>query len=190
MSVRVLSIDVGIKNLGVCDMSARDRWVKIHEWKVMGCAVEDNGIDGSIRGAVGAMSGLVEDAGGFVWDAVVIENQPCMKNPRMKAVQVAIHTFVAMRGDENTEVFLAAAAGKNRVADAVLGSVRGSSNKYKENKARSVSASRFLVRRGENSAWIRTLDSHPKKDDMCDAFMQGVYYLKERMKLIDIENFE
>ena len=192
--MRVLSIDVGTKNLGACDVAAvGGGGFAVMGWRVVSCdaASGTSAVDVCIRGAVGAMRAMCDEAGGCPWDRVVVENQPTLKNPRMKAVQTAIHAFFAMR-DEAPEVVLAGATGKNKLADLVLGAdpdAAGLSSgaRYRRAKKRSVRAAGVLLgENGRNAEWLVELEGHPKKDDMCDAFLQAIYFLSHKEKLVRV----
>jgi hypothetical protein len=194
--MRVLSIDVGTKNLGACDVASEaGGGFAVLGWRVVSCdlASGTSAVDGCIRGAVGAMRAMCDEAGGCPWDRVVVENQPTLKNPRMKAVQTAIHAFFAMR-DEAPEVVLAGAVGKNKLADLVLGAdpdAAGLSSgaRYRRAKKRSVRAAEVILGGdGRHAAWLAELAGHPKKDDMCDAFMQAIFFLSHKEKLVRIRS--
>lgn len=178
--MRVLSIDVGTKNLGLCELELQQEAgsLRILRWEVVGFDAGD--VQQSIAGAVGVMSELWESTGNVGWDCVVIENQPCMKNPRMKTVQVAIHTFLVLNGGPETEVVLAGAGGKTKVAKQVLGpqpKETDAGKKYRAGKKQSISATTGLLTSFGLDEHQSVLKSSKKKDDLCDAFLQGVYYL-------------
>lgn len=201
--MRILSIDVGVKNLGVCELEVDDatRALSLGMWDVVSGSENgetDASIQAAISGAVSVMTELHDRTGGAGWDCVVIENQPCIKNPRMKAVQIAIHTFLVIHYGPHVSVCLAGAVGKNNVADKVLRASDESApgpaaaaatpgQKYRRAKKRSVEATRaFLAARGGFDEQLKALDGSTKKDDMCDALLQGVYYLTSKAKIISL----
>lgn len=203
--MRILSIDVGVKNLGLCELEVHDDTgaLSLGFWGVAsGDEHADSAIQTAISGAVSAMTEMHERSGGAGWDCVVIENQPCIKNPRMKAVQIAIHTYLVIHYGPDVAVCLAGAVGKNNVADKILKSSGSSSSpaatafaassstaghKYRRAKKRSVEAGRaFLLARGGFDEHLAALDASPKKDDMCDALLQGVYYLTSKAKILTL----
>ena len=193
--MRVLSIDVGVKNLGVCELELDPdtQELEIGVWKVMGGSGQaDGGIQGAISGAVESMLALYEGGGRSGWDCVVIENQPCIKNPRMKAVQIAIHTFLVVHFGPDVNVCLAGAVGKNNVADRILpagpdAAAETSGQKYRRTKKRAIEATRlYLSGDDRHAARLAALAASPKKDDLCDSFLQGLYYLGCKRKLLTL----
>ena len=99
--LRVLSIDVGIKNLAFCDLEVDKTTcrVKIRNWKVV--SVIDEGVNCKkleLEVITEQMiSCLMEWFGKFdvnrVYDLVLIENQPSNKNRTMKSISIEIYTF-------------------------------------------------------------------------------------------------
>lgn len=198
--MRILSIDVGVKNLGVCELEVDDASgaLSLGFWDVVsGGEHTDNAIQTAISGAVAVMTELHDRTAGAGWDCVVIENQPCIKNPRMKAVQIAIHTFLVIHYGPDVSVCLAGAVGKNNVADKILqardddgenAKQTTSGQKYRRAKKRSVDAGRvFLEARGGFDKQLAALAASSKKDDMCDALLQGVYYLTTKAKILTLQ---
>lgn len=189
--MRILSIDVGIKNLGLCELEAEHGAIRLGRWAVVGGAPADGSIHSAIAGAVAAMLDAYEGSGRRGWDCVVIENQPSIKNPRMKAVQIAIHTFMIVHFGPDVSVSLAGAVGKNKIADRILASATDSRDpsvdrstpgkRYRDAKKRSVTAARaFLARDAYHSRHLADLESSTKKDDMCDSLLQGIYFLTQK----------
>lgn len=197
--MRILSIDVGVKNLGICELeNSPDNNVAIGFWDVCsGTGQTDRAIQTAIAGAVDVMLELYERSGGGGWECVVIENQPCIKNPRMKAVQIAIHTFLVIHFGPDVNVCLAGAVGKNNIADKILSKKEcapeknqdkeTSGQKYRRAKKRSIAATREYLSSDERYAeHLAAMENSSKKDDMCDSFLQGLYYLSSKAKLLTI----
>jgi hypothetical protein len=119
---RIMSVDIGTRNMGVCDMVTDGRRaLRLARREVMTSTAGDDGsLQGAIASAVTAMKAVCAPDGAAAFHAVVLEEQPCMKSPRMKAVQTAIHAFFVIRLGPAAPVLLAAASGKNRVAACLL----------------------------------------------------------------------
>lgn len=134
------------------------------------------------------------------YDYVIIENQPVVKNPTMKTVQVVIYTFfqcirMFFGGIENVRFVSAAAK-----LDAVIPDGAAKITSYTDKKKASVSACKKLLEeacRGESVTRVvgrvtlaslsvddehrRCFESSTKKDDLADALLQCVAFL-DRMR--------
>jgi hypothetical protein len=186
--VRILSLDVGVKNLGACELECeRDgTGLKIGFWGVLTNPRKADTMQSVIAGAVDAVVELDSRSGGFGWDHVLIENQPCMKNPRMKAVQTAIHTLLVQKYGEEVDVRPTGAVGKNKVADLILCDSDSSSPSYRKNKQRSVDAALSFLRARDWAEELLALEASPKKDDMSDALLQGLFFLSTKLKILSL----
>jgi hypothetical protein len=51
-------------------------------------------------------------------------------------------------------------------------------NIYKITKSLSVVYTKMLLTTEKQDNWLAILDNHTKKDDMCDSYLQAIYYLK------------
>jgi len=124
------------------------------------------------------------------YDHVLIENQPSQKNPAMKAVQVAIHTYFAtlrLYADCVGKVVLVSARRKLEGDDEhqqqhqqqPRGPPKSAGAAYRERKARSVQLCRALLQGEMNdAAALSQLDGAKKKDDLCDALLQASWFAK------------
>ncbi len=117
-------------------------------------------------------------------EKVYIENQPTMKNPRMKTISVTLYNFYMIRGmiDKNiiSAVHFMAPSNKLKLADdgdkKELVKVKNDDNEsktYKLTKALGVKYCLEMIR--DMPEWVSRFNSHKKKDDMADCFLQGMY---------------
>lgn len=109
-------------------------------------------------------------------DEVVIENQPSLKNPRMKAVSDTLYTWYVIRGkvDSNhiKKISFVSPAGKLKGFDTKA--LKTSTNKYKTTKDLAIKyATETLNKDKDNAMWVCLLEKHKKQDDMADAFLHG-----------------
>jgi hypothetical protein len=114
---------------------------------------------------------------------VVIENQPCMKNPVMKSIQMIVYSYFAIRGvtDNKTtsEIVLMSASNKTKVYDGPPIELAVKS-KYTRNKKLAILHTQYILKDVEKLEFFNT---HKKKDDLADAYLQGLFYIK-RCKFI------
>lgn len=113
-------------------------------------------------------------------DEVVIENQPCLKNPTMKTVQMLLYSYFLTRGiidmERIKEIALMSARNKLTVYDGPKVECNVKS-KYQKTKKLGIEYCRHMIKDDEEN--LLYLNNHQKKDDLCDAYLQGVYYLKK-----------
>ena len=115
---------------------------------------------------------------------VLIENQPALKNPIMKSVQMIIYTFFIMNGVMNkesliNEVFMLNARNKLKVYKGpfVICSYNDyKKNKYKKNKFLSVKYTEKMIE-NECEKFKELFNHSKKKDDLADAYLQGIYWI-------------
>ena len=113
-------------------------------------------------------------------DKIIIENQPVLKNPTMKSIQMILYTFFLEHGlmDETsniTDIILFSARNKLKTYNGpkVECSLK---NKYSKRKFLSIEYTKYFIK--ENELWNTFFLSHSKKDDLADCYMQGLYYLQ------------
>lgn len=121
---------------------------------------------------------------------VLIENQPTLKNPKMKTLSSILYSYFVLRGinDKNKTnsqieiVRFVSPSNKLKVNSNITNSLikkekekEDSSNKnvYKLTKSLGVKYCMALI----NEKDLKSLNEVKKKDDMCDAFLQGFQYL-------------
>lgn len=121
-------------------------------------------------------------------NVVLIENQPSMKNPKMKAISSTISDYFIIRGIIDKEinnsnlnlVKFMSPSNKLKLVDngdkKELIKLKGDESKtYKLTKALSVKYTNELI---ENMPqWKTVFGEHKKQDDLADALLQGLYYI-------------
>ena len=107
---------------------------------------------------------------GIKLDHVVIENQIGPQAIRMKVLQGMIMQHFIERGCQ----LIVEVSPANKLK-AFLGESKRSS--YSERKKLAVTATRGLISGEAHARWRPTFEAHKKKDDLADAFLQGVWYL-------------
>ena len=113
---------------------------------------------------------------------VLIENQPALKNPVMKSIQMIIYTFFIMDGLMKEEspiesIHMVNARNKLKV-------YKGppiecdKKDKYAQNKYLSVEYTKEMIKE-EKGEFIKLFDESKKKDDLADAYLQGIYWIEK-----------
>jgi hypothetical protein len=111
---------------------------------------------------------------------VLIENQPALKNPTMKSIQMIIYTFFVVEGvmNENSlieNIHMVNARNKLKVytGPPIECNKKG---KYAQNKFLSVEYTNYMIK-GEVEEFKTLFTNSKKKDDLADAYLQGIYWI-------------
>jgi hypothetical protein len=117
---------------------------------------------------------------------VVIENQPSLKNPKMKSIAGTLLNYFMIRGikdksnglDINLVRFMCPNNKLMLNKDNTLTVFKKSnkSEKYKLTKQLGIQYTKQLLQ--DEPGQLEYLDLYTKKDDLCDAYLQGRYYLE------------
>ena len=113
---------------------------------------------------------------------VLIENQPALKNPVMKSIQMMIYTFFVIEGVMNEtssieHIHMVNARNKLKVykGPKIVCNKKG---KYAQNKFLGVEYTKKMIENEEDS--FQTLfNESKKKDDLADAYLQGIYWIEK-----------
>lgn len=124
-------------------------------------------------------------------DTILIENQPAMKNPKMKSIQMILYTYFLIRGkiDNNKEFikrlnFLMATNklkikldNEDTQKELEEQVNKKTSDKYKRRKLLSIKYTEYLIA-NDNEKWIKFFDKSKKKDDLADTFLMNIYQIQ------------
>ena len=125
-------------------------------------------------------------------EKVIIENQPCKKNAKMKSIANTLYVYFLIRGQiDNTAglkidlVRFINASNKLKTnqknTDKILGKKRlemknnNDKNVYDATKGLAITYTKKIL--ADDKIQLSYLDLFKKQDDLCDAFLQGKYYL-------------
>ena len=118
-------------------------------------------------------------------DLVVIENQPALKNPTMKSIQMILYTYFLIEGVTNTnssiesiELINARNKLKAYTGPIVPCDIK---DKYKRTKFLGIQYCLSMIVESEQAdQWLNLYTTSKKKDDLADAYLQGMYVLKSK----------
>lgn len=124
-------------------------------------------------------------------DEILIENQPSRLNPHMKTIASFLFSYFIMRGiyekkndSHMTKVKFFSPSNKLKVNEdntiEVLTGKKGK-DKYKMTKQLGEKYTRILLNNEKDM--IKHMDTNKKKDDLCDAYLQGYYYLSKKFSI-------
>lgn len=170
--MRVVSFDVGIKNLAFCDITFGETETVIHRMGIIDVSAK------TVCEIIANVSrSLNDNFSGTRYAHVVIENQPSIKNPKVKTVQTSVHAwFVHTNPDQS--VVLYSPKCKNQLCCAI--NEEEYPKNYRDAKKQSVRTSRGLLGTDFFSG---------KADDVSDAFLQAVHFYLKTKKDVTKEGF-
>lgn len=122
-------------------------------------------------------------------DEMIIENQPTLKNPRMKSIANALFDYFLMRGivDRSTthstiqKVRFICPSNKLKVeADNTIRTLSKTEDgeKYKMTKALAIKYCTQMI--AGDAKHLAFLMAAKKKDDLSDCYLQGIHYLSRK----------
>lgn len=123
-------------------------------------------------------------------DCITIENQPAMKNPKMKSIQMIIYSYFLMRSKvdkkrDDIRIMFLLATNKlkvnfdNESKNGIINEINTKhKDKYKRRKESAMKFAEYFI--GEekyqiDNKWMDIFQSHKKKDDLADTFLMNVY---------------
>ena len=116
-------------------------------------------------------------------DWVLFENQPVLKNPTMKSVQMLLYSYFLYKKTlegvpiENLKFYMA----KKKLEIKGIEMEKLSQfdkTVYKDRKELSKKITLELLKKMEDFQHIQYLESHDKKDDLCDSFVQAIEHIQ------------
>lgn len=194
--MKILSFDVGIKNLSYCylnlnvDVVAADEnktntSLTVLQWDNI-CTTDENTncakikLDDLTMCILNALHNTFDES--YEADVVLIENQPMLKNGQMKTVAVIIYTYFNMlklQYGSIKDVKFISATNKLKCKEAafLLESASKTTSTYKDRKQLSVDVAMSYITKlfPERQDWFNRLK---KKDDASDVLLQAIYYIE------------
>ena len=180
----VLSFDIGIKNLAYCILKKEDESYAIHDWDIITLVKDEekcnaNKMDLLILGSR-LMDELDKHTDFLKIPVIVIENQPVLKNPKMKSIQMMVYSYFILknRNLQDFQIKLFSARNKLSIYNGPPIEIESKSkNKYTIRKKLSIEYTKYMIQ--DHPEYLEFLTNHKKKDDLCDCFIQGACYLNK-----------
>ena len=109
-------------------------------------------------------------------DIVCIENQPALKNPTMKSVQMIIYSYFLMKEIKDLQMINA----RNKLKVYKGPKIEcDSKESYKRNKFLAIKYCDYMIKENKliDEKYHKLYDESKKKDDLSDSYLQGIYYI-------------
>jgi hypothetical protein len=191
LEMRVLSFDIGVYNLaycvGVADQLGQDHSLNaiIEDWQVV-CLKDKSDPNDFTFISKALVRELHTCFNEEYFDVVLIENQPCMKNPVMKSIQMIIYSFFQIKAHSDGQdlvVKLVSASNKLKVLHKCDTSHITDKDKYKRNKKTAIAYMRNYLEKGANSKWLDTFNKEKKQDDLSDCGLMIMHFIETNTAL-------
>lgn len=113
-------------------------------------------------------------------EKVVIENQPTLKNPTMKSIEMILFSYFVHHNFSNVK--FVSPSGKLRINEDLTKKVLANckkDDKYDVTKELSIQYCKYIINNLSTSKdeLLTKLEEAPKQDDICDAFLHAYYHM-------------
>jgi hypothetical protein len=115
-------------------------------------------------------------------DCILFENQPVLKNPKMKSIQMMLYSFFLYKKTiclcEINILKFYTAKRKLEIKGIQLNQSEFDKKEYSDRKKLSKLITKEILKRLNDIENINKLETEIKQDDLCDCFIQGVEHLQ------------
>jgi len=206
--MKFLAFDIGIKNLSYCliEYDIITKKYEIVDWNVLDISngKKKNNIYDTTDNILNQLDNIFDVATPHVdnifdvstqnvatnnnqnkfqdVDEIIIENQPCMKNPIMKSIQIIIFTYFNIKKKNEQKikkVRLVSPRTKCNCYDGPddLFDFSHIKSKYTQRKKKAVECCRYMIK--NNQTLLEFFNSYKKKDDLADSYLLCLTYIKK-----------
>ena len=210
--MRIISLDIGIRNLSVCVLSNENQENQELEqplaWSLLpllddDVKVKQTSLDQLSQTLYQRLDELCllalkdQDKDQDKKLVILLENQPCMKAPLMKTIQVMIFSYfqmlrhVGQLDQLECSVHLVSAQIKTKAALHPFTLPETLLTAYKKRKWESVQYTKAYLNSPEFHfhSGRSIFESQKKKDDLADAFLQACAWLKSQKIVMPLQSF-
>ena len=110
----------------------------------------------------------------YTIDYIVIENQPCLKNPTMKSIQMILFTLFCLKTESTVRFINASEKMKFCYLNHFVQEIPKDS--YKKTKKASIDV---VLKVLQNHSWRSVIELSKKKDDLADVFLQALAFFNK-----------
>lgn len=138
-------------------------------------------------------------------DVILLENQPVLKNPTMKSIQMFLFSYFIMKGIQvdsspckqikcysaNQKLDLHKIVNEGDELNNMLSTLKGIKNNYSRNKKLAILLVEYiLIKCGHNTDdLLKFFRNHKKRDDLADSFLMTLHFLEvDNLKKIKVND--
>jgi hypothetical protein len=188
----LLSFDIGIKNLAYCILNYNtedNSDITIIKWNIIPLLDKNEKCKGFPLDELTKRmyEHLNKEFYSYDIDIVLLENQPVLKNPVMKSVQMILFSYfqyqkIMLNRKIKLIKFINAGnklkVGRNFNEINYNAEINAIKSKYTRNKKFAILyTDKILIDRLKDNKNNEYFNKHKKKDDLADAFLQAIYYI-------------
>ena len=180
--MKYIAFDIGIKNLAYCIINSDN--YEIVDWNILDISTDKK--KNKIYEIMGKIIDTLDINKHFLeLDTILIENQPCMKNPVMKSIQIMIFTYFNMKKKEYNNIkniVLVSPRTKFKCYEGPEDIIQFPNIKsaYTIRKKKAIVCCRWMLEQSKiNNYLIEFYNNHKKKDDLADSYLLCMTYLKK-----------
>lgn len=181
--MKILSFDIGLKNLAYCFCEFNENNVKIFEWDVE-CLSNVKKVLPLDELNKKIINFFDKNPQFLKTDYILIEQQPT-KNPLMKNISIMIHSYFIIRGiidkqiNKSTieKVLFFSPKNKLKVYDGPE-IVCNLKSRYSQRKKIGIEQTKYFISKYNLSDYSDVFNKSKKKDDLADSFLQALCYYK------------
>ncbi len=180
--LKIIAFDIGIKNMGYCISTINhDKSIDFNILHKCDLNLHKNSnIQKVIDNTIEFLESIIHDDIKLAPDDNLIVLIECQMTSLMKTIQTTINTyFKTISKYENLQINTIYVSPKHKLNIINIDTTPNTNphSNYKQNKIDSIEfTTHLLLTRYNNPALLTIINSHKKKDDLCDAFLMTIYY--------------
>ena len=109
---------------------------------------------------------------------IVLENQPVLKNPTMKSIQIILYSYYLIKKKGSYTINMISAKNKLKfnISSEKIIEIKKIKNKYMQNKKLAIEYCSFFLNKEIDLKWKTYFENFPnKKDDLADSYLLNRY---------------
>jgi hypothetical protein len=175
--IQLLSFDIGIINMAYCFAKIDNTNFIINNIDKIDLNCNKHNIQNIIDNTIEFLDILMNDLSIDTNEKLIILIE-CQMTSVMRTIQTCINTYFKIIGKhQNIDIETIYVSPKHKLKIMDKFSTTIATDKYKQNKLDAIFYTTYLLTTTyKNDSILEIINSHKKKDDLCDAFLMCVFY--------------